>query len=183
MEINEVEAFKAWKEGKEIEIFDESECWYELTRNHCLSVFDAKGAVKFRIKPEEPKPVELPNSDLKNISDLSSLIASCFSVPNIYIEQYSWVHTIYLRDEEGVDLREVSVSRVDGEGLIYHIQIPDHDRLETLMVVNIRDDKIDAIKKIFMEKWNHVIKWHLNQIKIKYKELESLIVVLENNVK
>lgn len=173
--LTEVEAFKAWKEGKEIEIFDESECWHELTRNHCLSVFDAKGVVKFRIKPE---PIELPDSDLKNISDLSSLIASCFSVP-IYIEQYSWVHTIYLRDEEGVDLREVVVSRVDSEGLIYHIQIPDYDRRKTLMVVNIRDDKIDAIKKVFMQQWNREIQRHLNQTKIKYDKLKSFMVMLE----
>lgn len=178
--MNELEAFKAWKEGKEIEIFDESECWHELTRNHCLSVFDAKGAVKFRIKPE---PVELPDSDLKNISDLSSLIASCFSVPNIYIEQYSWVHAIYLRDEEGVDTREVVVSRVDAEGLIYHIQVPDYDRRKTLMVVNIRDDKIDEIKKVFMEKWNREIKWDLNQAKLKYDVLESFMVMLESHVK
>lgn len=180
MELNEVDAFKAWKEGKEIEIFDESECWHELTRNHCLSVFDAKGAVKFRIKPE---PVELPNSDLKNISDLSSLIASCFSVPKIYIEQYSWVHTIYLRNEEDISLREVVVSRVDSEGLVYHIQIPDYDRRKTLMTVNIRDDDIDYIKYTFMKKWNHEIKLDLNQAKLKYEKLESFMVMLENNVK
>lgn len=177
--MNEIEAFKAWKEGKEIEIFDESECWHVLTRNHCLSVFDAKSAVKFRIKPEESRPIELPDSDLKNISDLSSLIASCFSIPNIYIEKYSWVHTIYLRDEEDVSLREVVVSRVDSEGLIYHIQVPDYDRRKTLLVVNIRDDKIDTIKKVFMEQWNCEIKWDLNQAKLEYEKLESFMVMLE----
>lgn len=178
--MNEVEAFKAWKEGKDIEIFDESNTWHELTRYHSLSVFDTKGVVKFRIKPE---PIELSDSDLKDISDLSSLIASCFSVPNIYIEQYSWVHTIYLRNEWGSNMREVVVSRVDGEGLLYYIQISDHDRSNILMTVDIQDDDIDYIKYTFMKKWNHEIQYHLNQAKLKYKNLKSMMVILENNVK
>lgn len=49
--ISEVDAFIAWKNGQEVEIYDESMCWHTLCRDHGLCVFDSKGRVKFRLKP------------------------------------------------------------------------------------------------------------------------------------
>ena len=64
--ISEVEAFTAWKNGEQVEIYDESESWHPLHRDHGLCVFDSKGRVKFRVKPrtitingiEVPAPFE-----------------------------------------------------------------------------------------------------------------------------
>lgn len=50
--ISEKDAFNAWIDGKDVEIYDESECWHPLLRDHGLCVFDSKGRVKFRLKPE-----------------------------------------------------------------------------------------------------------------------------------
>lgn len=68
--ISEIEAFTAWKNGQDVEIYDESMCWHPLLRDHGLCVFDSNGRVKFRLKPhtitingiEVPAPFE-PNKD------------------------------------------------------------------------------------------------------------------------
>ena len=49
--ISEIEAFTAWKNGQDVEIYDESMCWHPLLRDHGLCVFDSNGRVKFRLKP------------------------------------------------------------------------------------------------------------------------------------
>ena len=65
--ISEVDAFTAWKNGEDVEIYDESGCWHPLQRDHGLCVFDSNGRVKFRLKPktitingvDSPKPLSL----------------------------------------------------------------------------------------------------------------------------
>ncbi len=69
--ITETEAFLAWKKGHDVEIYDESECWHPLHRDHGLCVFDSNGRVKFRLKPktitingvEVPAPFEPKDGD------------------------------------------------------------------------------------------------------------------------
>lgn len=119
---------------------------------------------------------------LKDINDLSDLIAGCFNIPNIYIEKYSWVHTVYLRDEEGVGIGEIIVSRCDQSGLTYDISIPDYDCRKLLLRVNIDADSEKAIKTVFKDQWNREIQWKMNQTKLKYKNLGSMMVILEREI-
>ena len=60
--ISEKEAFNAWIDGIAVEIFDESNCWHSLHRDHGLCVFDSGGRVKFRLKPSTIKlnGIEVP---------------------------------------------------------------------------------------------------------------------------
>lgn len=119
---------------------------------------------------------------LKGIYDISDLIASCFTVPNIFIEDYSWVHTIYLRDKEGIDLRSIIVARQDADGEIYLIQVPDYDRRRTLVRVNIKEDDKTSIKKRFQEAWDTEIKWEMNRVQLEYKGLGTLLTILEREI-
>ena len=49
--ISNKEAFNAWIDGIAVEIFDESNCWHPLHRDHGLCVFDSGDRIKFRLKP------------------------------------------------------------------------------------------------------------------------------------
>lgn len=113
---------------------------------------------------------------LEDIHDVSELIASCFNVPEIYIEKYHWVHTIYLRDEEGVNIGEIIVSRRNQAGLIYEISIPDYDRRQLLFTVDIQTDTENTIKEQLMYKWNSEITWKLKLIETKHRNLSSTYI-------
>lgn len=108
---------------------------------------------------------------LKDIHYLSDLVVSCFSVPNIYVEQYSWVHTIYLRDEEICNIGEIIISRCDQEGKSFDISVPDYDRRKILLRVNLDNDGDEAIKHTFKRVWNIEIQWKIDQVKAKLDKL------------
>lgn len=113
---------------------------------------------------------------LEDIHDVSGLIASCFSVPDIYIEKYHWVHTVYLKDEEGVNIGEIIISRRNQAGLIYEISIPDYDRRQLLFTVDIQADTENTIREQLMYKWNSEITWKLKLIEIKQRNLSSTYI-------
>lgn len=111
-----------------------------------------------------------------DICYLSGLVMSCFNVPDIKLEDYSWVHTIYLLDEGGCYIGEIIVSRCDQEGKTFDISIPDYDRRKLLLKVNIANDSEEAIKHTFKRVWNIEVQWEIEKVKRKLDELNSTLI-------
>lgn len=106
--IGEIEAFTAWKNGQDVEIYDESMCWHPLLRDHGLCVFDSNGRVKFRLKQktttlngiEVPAPFKPKSGDM--IWCLIELSEKGYEAISAYDSDDFTAHIAYWRTEDEI---------------------------------------------------------------------------------